>query len=369
MTASSRGPLKVWGEALTKALTSPTAVYVAKRLLQALLTLLLASALCFFIIQLAPGDYLDTLRENPKISPERIKQLSEQFGLDCTWANEMGTRAHFPGWLSTLTCWSGQYWRWLTQILTQGDFGNSFVYNRSVVSLLLERVPATLLLAFSSLVVTWAVAIPLGIIGAVQQNRWSDRILQVLSYAGQGFPSFITGLMLLIFAQNTSPLFPVGDMTSIDYSDLNFLGKVLDIGWHLILPTIALSLTSFAGLQRITRGELLDVLRQDYIQTARAKGLPENRVIYIHALRNAINPLITLLGFEFSSLLGGAFITEYFFNWPGLGRLILQAVQAQDLYLVMASLMMGAVMLILGNLLADLLLKSIDPRIKLEDLN
>jgi peptide/nickel transport system permease protein len=116
------------------------------------------------------------------------------------------------------------------------------------------------------------------------------------------------------------------------------------------------------------RGQLLDVLRQDYIQTARAKGLPENRVIYVHALRNAINPLITLLGFEFAGLLGGAFITENFFNWPGLGKLVLQAVRQQDLYLVMASLMMGAVMLIIGNLLADLLLKVVDPRIKLENL-
>jgi peptide/nickel transport system permease protein len=368
MTASPRTSTTA-AQNLAKMLTSDTSRYVIKRLLQALLTLLLASALCFFIIQLAPGDYLDTLRENPKISPERIDQLRQQFGLDCTWANQWGERLRLPGWLSALLCWSGQYVRWLTQILTQGDFGTSFVYNRSVLSLLLERVPATLLLAIASLVVTWTIAIPLGVIGAVQQNRWSDRILQVLSYAGQGFPSFITGLMLLVLAQNTSPLFPVGDMTSIDHADLNGLGKVLDIGWHLILPTIALSLTSFAGLQRITRGELLDVLRQDYIQTARAKGLPENRVIYVHALRNAINPLITLLGFEFASLLGGAFITEYFFNWPGLGRLILQAVQAQDLYLVMASLMMGAVMLILGNLLADLLLKSVDPRIKIEDLN
>jgi len=130
-----------------------------------------------------------------------------------------------------------------------------------------------------------------------------------------------------------------------------------------------LSVTGFAGLQRIMRGELLDVLRQDYIQTARAKGLPENRVIYVHALRNAVNPLITLLGFEFAGLLGGAFITETFFNWPGLGRLILQAVTAQDLYLVMASLMMAAVMLIVGNLLADLMLKVVDPRIKLSEMN
>jgi peptide/nickel transport system permease protein len=157
-------------------------------------------------------------------------------------------------------------------------------------------------------------------------------------------------------------------MTSINYSEYSPIGKVLDIAWHMILPTIALTVTSFAGLQRLMRGQLLDVLRQDYIQTARAKGLPENKVIYVHALRNAINPLITLLGFEFSSLLSGAFIAEFFFNWPGLGRLILQAVTAKDLYLVMGSLMMGATMLIIGNLLADLLLKAVDPRIKLEDL-
>jgi peptide/nickel transport system permease protein len=136
----------------------------------------------------------------------------------------------------------------------------------------------------------------------------------------------------------------------------------------MILPTLALSITSFPGLQRLTRGQLLDVLRQDYIQTARAKGLPENKVIYVHALRNAINPLITLLGFEFAGLLSGAFIAEFFFNWPGLGRLILQSIMAKDWYLVMGSLMMGAAMLIIGNLLADLLLKFVDPRIKLADL-
>lgn len=366
MTTSVRGWVELGRDRLVDIITSDTFVYVVKRLLQALLTLLLASALSFFIIQLAPGDYLDSLRENPKISPERLEQLRQQFGLDCTWAEKaLGG----PSGAATLVCWSGQYTRWLGQIVTQGNFGTSFVYQRSVASLLWERVPATLLLAISSLVFTWAVAIPMGIVGAVNQNRWADRVLRIISYIGQGLPSFITALLLLILAQNTSPLFPVGDMTSIDHADLTPLGKALDIGWHMILPTIALSVTSFAGLQRIARGELLDVLRQDYIQTARAKGLPENKVLYIHALRNAINPLITLLGFEFAALLSGAFITEYFFNWPGLGRLILQAVQAQDLYLVMASLMMGAVMLIVGNLLADLLLKVADPRIKLEDVN
>lgn len=333
---------------LKRLVTSETFLYVLKRLSQAILTLLLASALSFAIIQLAPGNYLDTLRQNPKISPERIAEIRQQFGLDK------------PGIV--------QYWNWLVRVVTKGDFGTSFVYFRPVSSLIWERIPNTLLLAIASIILTWAIAIPLGIFAAVNQNRTSDRLLQVISYAGQGFPSFITALLFLILAQNTSPLFPVGGMTSINHEDLSPLGKILDVGWHMILPTLALSITSFAGLQRITRGEMLDVLRQDYIQTARAKGLPENRVIYVHALRNAINPLVTLLGFEFASLLSGAFIAEFFFNWPGLGRLILQAVIAQDLYLVMASLMMGAVMLIVGNLLADLLLKVVDPRIRLENL-
>jgi peptide/nickel transport system permease protein len=333
-------------DSLTRLLGNETFAYVVKRVLQAMFTLLLATALSFFIMKLSPGDYIDTLRQNPRISPERIEELRQQFGLDKSWPEQFGL--------------------WLWRIFTQGDFGTSFVYQRSVASLLWERIPATLLLAISSLFLTWSIAIPFGILAAVKQNKATDRILQVISYTGQGFPSFITALFLLIFAQITSPLFPVGGMTSINHADFSWFGKIIDIGWHMILPTIALSITSFAGLQRITRGELLDVLRQDYIQTARAKGLPENRVIYVHALRNAINPLITLLGFELAGLLGGAFIAEQFFNWPGLGRLTLQAVIAKDQYLVMASLVMSAVLLNVGNLMADLLLKVADPRIRLE---
>lgn len=333
---------------LQNLLDSETLFYIIKRILQGLLTILLASILSFIIIQIAPGDYLDTLKQNPKIAKETIDQLTVRFGLDQPWYI--------------------QYWRWLVQVVTQFNFGESFVYNRSVASLLAERIPATLLLAISSIIITWLIAIPLGILSAVKQSSWTDKILRVISYLGQGFPSFITALLLLILAQYLSPLLPVGNMTSLNYAELSPLGKLLDIGWHMILPTIALSITSFAGLMRLMRGNMLDVMRQDYIQTARAKGLPENKVIYVHALRNAINPLITLLGFEFASLLSGAFIAEFFFNWPGLGRLILQAVTAQDLYLVMGSLTMGATMLIIGNLLADLLLKAVDPRIKLENL-
>jgi len=350
MSSSVLRSFRFLGDKLVTFIPSPdTLFYVLKRLLQAALTLLLASALSFAIIQLAPGDYLDTLKQNPKISPERIEELKRLFGLDK------------PPIV--------QYFLWLWGIISRGDFGISFAYQRSVSSLLWERVPATLVLAIASLILTWAIAIPLGIIGAVEENRLLDKVLRVISYAGQAVPTLVMGLVLLTFVQNISPLFPVGNMTSIDYAELTPLGKVLDIAWHMIFPVLALSVTGFAGLQRITRGELLEVLRQDYIQTARAKGLPENRVIYVHALRNAINPLITLLGFEFAGLLGGSFIVENFFNWPGLGRLILQAVTAKDLYLVMASLMLGAVMLIIGNLLADLMLKAADPRIKLENLN
>ncbi|GBF81869.1 ABC transporter permease [Aphanothece sacrum] len=333
---------------LQNLLTNDTVFYVFKRTLQGFLTLLLASFLSFVIIQLAPGNFLDTLRQNPAISPETLEQYNIILGLDQPWYI--------------------QYWKWLVQVVTQFNFGYSFVYKRSVSSLLVERVNATLLLAISSIILTWLIALPLGILSAVKQSSLIDKVLRVVSYLGQGFPSFITALFLLIVAQNVSPILPVGDMTSLNFSELSPLGQILDIGWHMILPTIALSITSFAGLMRLMRGQMLDVMRQDYIQTARAKGLPEDKVIYVHALRNAINPLITLLGFEFASLLSGAFIAEFFFNWPGLGRLILQAVIAQDLYLVMGSLMMGAAMLIIGNLLADLLLKFVDPRIKLEDL-
>src|SRR5919202_2373085 len=353
MTSSSRDSsvrngFGAAGNQLKIIVTSETFLYVVKRLLQAGLTLLLASALSFAIIQLAPGDFLDRLRDNPKISQETIQAYQKQFGLVQ------------PAIV--------QYCRWLVQVVTRLDFGTSFAYFRPVSSLLWERVPATLLMAIGSIFITWAIAIPLGIVAAVHQNRTFDRFLQVISYTGQGFPSFITALVLLILAQYTTPLFPVGGMTSIDHADLSPIGKALDIAWHVILTTTALAITTLAGQPSITRGEMLDVLRQDYIQTARAKGLPENRVIYVHALRNATNPLITLLGFEFASLLSGAFIAEYFFNWPGLGKLTLEAVTNKDLYLLTASLMMGATMLIVGNLLADLLLKAVDPRIKLEDL-
>lgn len=319
--------------------------HVAKRIAQAIPILLLVTLLSFFLMKLAPGDFVERLRlEDPTISDAFIEAERARLGLDRPAL--------------------AQYFIWLSNLL-RGDLGNSFAYRIPALSLVLSRAGATLMLAIASAVMTWAIAIPLGVLSAIKQNTWVDRLLQVMSYTGQSMPSFVLAILLLFFAQNV-PWLPVGGMTSVDFAERSLLSQAIDLLSHLLLPALALSVTSFAGLQRITRGAFLDVLRQDYIQAARAKGLPEWRVIVIHALRNAVNPLVTILGFEFASLLSGSFIAEFFFNWPGLGRLLLEAVLSFDINVVMAGLLLGAVMLVAGNLLADLMLQAIDPRIRLD---
>lgn len=321
--------------------------YISRRFSQALLVIALVSMLSFFALKLSPGDCFTELLQNPSTPKEVVEQLRQRFNYD--------QPLHV------------QYRIWLVQAL-QGDLGVRCQGLSPVTPLITERAGNTILVSIVSLLTTWSIGIPLGTYAAVKQNSWIDRSIQFFSYGIQGFPSFVLAILLLMLAQS-SGLFPIGGLTSIDHSELSGFGKVLDVAYHLILPSLTLTIVSFAGLQRLMRGSLLDVLRQDYIRTARAKGLPEGRVIYIHALRNAINPLITLLGFEFASLLGGGFLTEYFFNLPGLGRLMLQASLEKDVNLVMAGLMLGTVMLVLGNLLADIGLKLVDPRIKLTDLD
>ncbi|MEO0804389.1 MAG: ABC transporter permease [Cyanobacteria bacterium J06642_2] len=319
--------------------------HVAKRVAQAIPILLLVTLLSFLLMKLAPGDFVERLRlEDPTISDAFIQAERARLGLD----------------RPVLV----QYFVWLSNLL-RGNLGSSYAYRIPALALVLSRAGATLLLAVASVVLTWTIALPLGVLSAIKQNTWVDRLLQVLSYTGQSMPSFVLAILLLFVAQNV-PWLPVGGMTSIDFTERSLWSKTGDLLSHLLLPALALSVTSFAGLQRITRGAFLDVLRQDYIQAARAKGLPEWRVIVVHALRNAVNPLVTILGFEFASLLSGSFIAEFFFNWPGLGRLLLEAVLSFDINVVMAGLLLGAIMLIAGNLLADLMLQAIDPRIRLD---
>lgn len=318
-------------------------LYILKRILQSIPLLIMVSVLSFIIIKLSPIDPLAELKLNPAISSQVLQSEKQRLGLDK------------PIY--------AQYFNWAGNFV-KGDLGVS-VSGEKVFDRLMERIPNTLLLTISVIIITWLLAIPLGIYAALHWKSPFDRFLTVLSSVGMAVPTFFFALLLLIFAVKTG-LFPVGGLTSVGFENFSPVNKFLDIVHHLFLPVTVLATASLAGLQRQMRGNLLDVLESDYVKMARAKGLPENKVIYKHAVRNAINPLITLLGFEFASLLNGAALTEFVFQYPGLGRLILEAVMKSDMNLVMASLMIGTIMLIAGNLLADILLKVVDPRVSLD---
>lgn len=316
--------------------------YIIKRLLQTIPLLLLVTIISFFLIRLSPVDPLAELKLNPAISQETLNLETKRLGLDKPIAI--------------------QYGLWLKSFL-RGNFGICTT-GEMVSTKLKERIPNTLLLTGFVILFTWLVGIPLGIVAALNWKKPVDRLLTLLSSIGMAIPSFFFALLLLIFAVKTG-WFPSGGITSFNYSSLSPFGKFLNIMHHLVLPVIVLFTISLSSLQRQMRGNLLDVLESDYVKFARAKGLSENKVIYKHAVRNAINPMVTLLGFEFASLLSGAALTEYVFQYPGLGRLILEAVLKSDINLVMASLTIGTVMLVLGNLLADILLKLVDPRVEI----
>lgn len=316
--------------------------YIIRRLVIAIPLLLAMTFVTFMFVHLAPGNYFDTLRMNPQFSPETIKKYESQYHLDQ------------PALI--------QYGYWLKSILRL-DLGYSFSLNSPVTSVIKGRLFNTFILSLSAMLFTWCIAIPLGIFCAVRQNKISDRFFSALSFVGLSIPNFFFALLLLYLASLTG-LFPLGGMYSVEYEGFSWLGKLVDLLKHLIIPTVVIGTGSLAGLQRIMRGNMLEVLRAQYITTARAKGLPEGRVIYVHALRNAINPLITIFGYSLSDLLSGAALTEIIIGWPGLGTVMLQAVRSQDLFLVMGSMLMGGVMLIAGNLIADVLLAWSDPRIQ-----
>ena len=315
--------------------------YIIKRIFQTIPLLFLVSIISFFLIRLAPVDPLAELRLNPSITQETLDYEVQRLGLDKPVIV--------------------QYGLWLKSFV-KGDMGYCTTGER-VADKLMERIPNTLLLTGFVIFFTWAVGIPLGIVAALHWRKPIDRLLTILSSIGMAIPSFFFALLLLIFAVKTG-WFPTGGLTSYNHSEMTIWGKIVDILHHLVLPVVVLFTISLSGLQRQMRGNLLDVLQSDYVKFARAKGLSETKVIYKHALRNAINPMVTLLGFEFASLLSGAALTEYVFQYPGLGRLILEAVMKSDINLVMASLMIGTIMLVLGNLIADILLKLVDPRVE-----
>ena len=315
--------------------------YILKRILQTIPLLIFVSIISFFIIRLSPVDPLGELRLNPSISQETLEKEQKRLGLDK------------PIYI--------QYLLWAKSFI-KGDLGYTAA-GEKVSTKLAERIPNTLLLTLVVIFTTWMAGIPLGLLGAVKQKSYIDRLLTLFTSMGMAIPSFFFAILLLLFPVKTG-WFPVGGLTSYNFEEMSFSGKFFDIAKHLFLPALVLFTISLSGLQRQMRANTLEVLNSDYIKYARAKGLPENKIIFKHALRNAINPMITLLGFEFAGLLSGAALTEYVFQYPGLGRLILEAVMKSDINLVMASLMIGTFMLVLGNLIADILLIITDPRIR-----
>lgn len=316
--------------------------YVLKRLLISIPMLIAIALMTFILMQMTPGNFLDTMRMDPQMSEETIALYEKQYQLNK------------PMWL--------QFVHWLKNMCLL-KFGHSFYYNVPVTDIIGGRLLNTFILSLASFVITWMVAIPLGIWAALNRNRFTDRLIQFMSYVSLSMPSFFLAMIFLFLASQTGWL-PLGGMYSPNHDEMGFFGKIWDIIRHLTIPAVALSIGGIAGLQRIMRGNMLEVLGQKYILTAKAKGLPENRIVYHHALRNAVNPMITLLGYEFSGLLSGAALIEIICSWPGLGSLMLTAVRSKDIYLVMASMMMGGFLFLIGNLLADIALAKVDPRIR-----
>ncbi len=319
--------------------------YIVRRLLLLGPLLLGITFVSWAVIQLVPGtsDYFQSLvLQYPQITPARIAALRAEFGMDK------------PPLV--------QYLHWLWSILHL-NFGYSFAYNVPVTYLIGSRALNTLLLSVTSLVAAWGIAIPVGMYSAVHQYSVTDGALNISAFVAISVPSFFSALLLLYAAFWTHAL-PLQGLQSANFDSLPWWGKILDEAQHLVLPTIALGVFSVGGLMRYMRTNMLDVLRSDYMRTARAKGLSERRVILRHAFRNAINPLVTLFGFELGGLLSGAALVENVLGYPGLGRLVLQAVLQKDVFLVMGSLLMGSVLLVLGNLAADIMLAAVDPRIR-----
>ena len=324
--------------------------YLARRILGAIPLLLGILTLIFFIIHLAPGD--PTARFfSPNVSPEVIEQMRRNLGLD--------QPLHI------------QYFRWLKSFLT-GDFGYSFGQMRPIGEILPEVLWNTVQLTLISLVVIFAVGMLIGIVQAVRQYSLADNVLTFLALFFYSMPSFWFALMLmLLFSLKANQLgwpfqLPASGMTSVGYEFFSFGEKVQDRIAHLILPAIALGIGSAAGVARYMRGAMLEVVHQDFIRTARAKGLSERTVIFKHALRNALIPIITLLGLYLPFLLSGAVLVETIFGWPGMGRAIVDAILQRDYPMVMATSFVIAAIVVAGNLLSDILYAVVDPRIRTE---
>lgn len=319
--------------------------YVLKRLLLTIPLLIGIATITFAMVHVAPGDPMDMLLEERvqrELDPEAVELLRKKYGLDEPIAV--------------------QYAKWIGN-LARGDMGESFRYRRPVAALIAERAPYTLQLAALALVLDALIGIALGIISAVKQYSRTDKAITVGSLVMYSIPGFWLALMLvLVFSVNLG-WFPTSQTRSLDYDLLSVGGKIVDRLWHIALPVFVLGVASAAGTARYMRNKLLDVLGDEYVRAARARGVHERTVILKHALRNALIPIVTMYGLALPFLLGGAVFVEKVFAWPGMGLLALEAIGARDYPVILATSMIAAVLVVLGNLLADVTYALVDPRV------
>ncbi len=321
--------------------------YAIRRVLQTIPILFVISVLLFIMVRSAPGGPLTAARRNPNISKEQIEAIEEKLGLN-----------------DPLPV---QYGRWLGDMF-KGDMGESIKFRRPVSEMINERIPNTLLLVGVSFLVTLLIAIPIGIWSARKPYSPFDYIVTTVTFIGQSIPVYWLGLGLIVIFYVTlknpisgEPFFPVGGMNTRGKE-----GELLDTLWHLVLPVTALSMGWVAWYSRFLRSSMLDVLHEDYIRTARAKGMKEQMVHYKHALQNAILPLVTLIALDLPSLFAGALFVETIFSWPGMGRLFWDAAKGRDYPVLLGVVMITATLIIVCNILADLAYGWLDPRVKYE---
>ncbi|BAS28301.1 ABC transporter permease [Limnochorda pilosa] len=318
--------------------------YVARRLILMLPFMVLISMVSFAVIQAQPGDFGSQYFANPRVSPEMVFQMRAQLGLDK------------PPWM--------QYLLWVQGIVTRGDFGYSFAYKRPVADLIWERLGWTVVVAGASILFTWVVALPIGIYSAVHKYSALDYLLTFVGFVGLSIPNFFLALVLMYLMLRAGAS-SVGGLFSPEMIGAPWgAAKLVDLLEHVWVPVIAIGTSGTAGLLRLMRGNLLDVLGMPYVTTARSKGLSERVVIYKHAVRNAVNPLVSIFGMQLPELLSGTIITSIVLNLPTMGPFFYDALINQDQYLVMTFLMMSALLMLVGNLLADVLLVWVDPTIR-----
>lgn len=317
--------------------------YITRRILQMIPVLLGVSLIIFVVISLAPGDYVDT-KANPNMTEEKKQELRELMGLD----KPIPVR----------------YANWLKNSLT-GNLGDSLKFKQPVVEVIDTYVWNSFFLALAAFLASVIIAVPIGIVSATKQYSLVDGFFTVLALVGISLPSFFLGLLIIKFLAFDLKLFPVSGMTTTGSSATGFK-YFADVAYHMFLPFLVLTLVQVGSLMRYTRTSMLEVIRQDYIRTARAKGLKESVVIYKHALRNALIPIVTILGLSLPGLFGGAMITERIFAWPGIGKIAFDCLSSRDYPFLMAFNMFMALLTLAGSLIADVSYALVDPRIRLK---